>query len=81
MCQLTYIHDQARYQHRQGGSKHGWHIFGISMRTAVHGASRVSSAISVCSIYQSFTTVLLSKAVARLVRRWTIYHSVLSGEI
>ena len=38
----------------------------------MHGASRVSSAVSVCHIYQTFATISPSGEVARLVRRWTI---------
>ena len=35
------------------------------MRTALHGTARVSSAISVCDNYQSFTAILSLEAIAR----------------
>ena len=50
----------------------GGKLLEFSMKTALHGTSRVSSAISVCIIYQRFTKALLLGAVARLVSRWTI---------
>ena len=54
-----------------GGSR-----VGIFSEDAMHGTSCVSSAISVCHNYQSFTTILSSAAVAD--RCWTLDHRVLS---
>ena len=46
----------------------------------MHGTSRLSSAISNCDIYQSFTTILPSEVVARLVGCWTIDLGVVRQE-
>ena len=52
----------------------------FSVRAGMYGTSCVSSVLSVCDNYQSFTTIVLSAAVARCIRRWTMDHRVISGE-
>ena len=64
-----------RADHNTGGA-----FSESSVKTAMHGTSCVFSAISVCNVYQSLTTLFQSEPVARLVRRWTIDHRTLSGE-
>ena len=46
----------------------------------MHGTCRVLWAMSVSRMYQSFTSTWLLEVVARLVRRLTVDHWVLSGE-
>ena len=52
----------------------------FSMRTAMHGASSVSSAICICDNYQSFSSIWLSVAITRWVGRCSTNLRVLSGE-
>ena len=50
------------------------------MKTAMHGTSCVLSAIFVQENCQSFTSILLSEAIAQWVGHWTVEHKVLSCE-
>ena len=51
------------------------------MRIAMHGISRVSSAISVCDNQQNFEIDFSLVAVAQWVRRWSSGHRVVQAEV
>ena len=65
----------ARVDQNTGGA-----LLEFPMRTAVHGESRVPSAISVCDNYQNFRIGFSTVAVAQWVRRWSGCHSVVQAE-
>ena len=52
----------------------------FSMRTAMHGASYVSSALSICHNYQNFATIPSLETPTRWVRCWTVDHRGGLGE-
>ena len=67
-------------QYIQSGSKHVRRTLEFPMRTAMHGTSRVSSAISVCDNQQNFITSFSTVAVAQWVRRWSSGHRVVQAD-
>ena len=66
---------QTRKDQNTGGA-----LLEFPMRTAMHGKSRVSSAISVCDDWQNFKIGFSSVAVVQWIRRWISGHRVVQAE-
>ena len=58
----------------------GGALLEFAMRTAMHGKSRFSSAISVCDNYQNFKTGSSTVAVTKWVKRWSRGHRMVQAE-
>ena len=73
--QLALLFDSTRAGQNTGGV-----LLEFPMRTAIHGTSRVSSAISVCDSKQNFKISFSTVAVAQWARRWSTGHRVVQAE-